>query len=173
MRTFRYPASALAADALRVGAGVAVAAVVAWSAGPGGVLGWIGLAMLVLFLGYGGRAWVRHRTEITADDRGLAARSPLGRRELAWADLAGLSLAYYSTRRDKSSGWFELRLKGTDGTAIRAESSLEGFADLCRACRAAARGRDLPLDGTTAANLRALGPSDPPTPAPSLVEAAR
>ena len=35
MRTFRYPASALAADALRVGAGVAVAAVVAWSAGPG------------------------------------------------------------------------------------------------------------------------------------------
>ena len=45
MRTFRYPASALAADALRVGAGVAVAAVVAWSAGPGGVLGWIGLAI--------------------------------------------------------------------------------------------------------------------------------
>jgi hypothetical protein len=67
-----------------------------------------------------------------------------------------MKLAYYSTRRDRKSGWMQLEL-GAGRTRLSVDSRLDGFERLVRHAVDVAGERNLELSEATAANLQALG----------------
>ena len=151
----RYKAGALIGDYGRAGIGVF------FTLGPlavttplpvvTGILGALG----ALFLAYGVRTVIRHCTVIRLSAKGMEANGPLGTR-LTWADVRGLSLRYYSTRRDRTGGWMQLRVRGRR-RAVRIDSAIDDFdVILARAARAA-RTKEITLDPSTIENLRLRG----------------
>jgi hypothetical protein len=67
-----------------------------------------------------------------------------------------MRLAYYSTRRDRRSGWMQLEL-GAGGARVRLDSRIEGFDQVVRHAAAVAAAHGLALNEATFANLEALG----------------
>ena len=70
--------------------------------------------------------------------------------------MGGLSLRYYTTRRDKLDGWMLLKLKGNE-SVLTLDSSLDGFDDIVLRALEAARANGVALTAATLANLPALG----------------
>jgi len=58
---------------------------------------------------FGLRTVLRHRTSLEMSDTELRASGAL-RRRISWAELDRMKLSYYSTRRDRRSGWMQLEL---------------------------------------------------------------
>lgn len=75
--------------------------------------------------------------------------------EILWDDLTGFKLRWYATRRDRSQGWFELRLDAGRRRKVRlvADDRLEGFFQLLAAARDAARRNLVEFDEATSHNL--------------------
>jgi hypothetical protein len=67
-----------------------------------------------------------------------------------------MRLAYYSTRRDRRSGWMQLDL-GAGGQRLRLDSRIDGFDRVVHHAAMVAAARCLELNEATAANLQALG----------------
>lgn len=152
--TLRYRRSALLGDYLRGGAGALIAGLplllvdVHWL--PGIALG----AILAVFGAFLLRTAARHLTAVTVDADGIQVLGPMGR-SLAWRNLTGLTVKYFSTKRDRSDGWMTLRLDGTDST-IKLESALDEFDHVLGIAATAARENNLAIDDVTRANLTAL-----------------
>ncbi|MFQ5984172.1 MAG: hypothetical protein ACE5LL_01490 [Alphaproteobacteria bacterium] len=155
----RYPVRALAADYARAALGLALTAgplvLVEPAPGMAYILGGLG----TLFFLYGVRTVLRHVTRIQLFEEEIRAVS-LWPVVVRWQDLSGMSLAYYSTRRDRSQGWMQLRLKG-GGRTLGLDSTIEGFEDIADRAFRAARGNRVELNGRTLENLAALGIGDP------------
>jgi hypothetical protein len=113
-----------------------------------------------LFTLYGVQTLIRHWTVINLSAKGINMRGPIGG-ALAWTDLRGLSLRYFSTRRDRSGGWMQLKIKGKRRT-IRIGSAIADFDRLVLASTQAARARGLTLDAASLENLHTLGLLEPP-----------
>lgn len=152
---YGYPAAAMIGDYLRAAAGLvpagAVFATMPVAPVPATLLG--GFAMI--FGIFGLRTVLRHNTSIEMTDAEIRARG-LVTRTIAWAELDRLRLAYYSTRRDRKSGWMQLELGG-GGTRLGLDSRLAGFGEIVRRAADAAYERHLRVSESTAANLEALG----------------
>ena len=104
---------------------------------------------------FGLRTVLRHGTSLEMTDTELRASGAWPCR-ISWSELDRMKLAYYSTRRDRKSGWMQLQLRA--GRArITLDSRLEGFERLVRQAAVAATARGLALTEPTAANLDALG----------------
>lgn len=150
-----YPASAMIGDYLRAAAGLvpagAIFATMPVAPVPATLLG--GFAMI--FGIFGLRTALRHNTSIEMTDAGIRARG-LVERTVAWAELDRLRLAYYSTRRDRKSGWMQLELGGS-GTRLSLDSRIAGFGEVVRRAADAAADNRLQVSEATAANLEALG----------------
>jgi hypothetical protein len=150
-----YPGSAMIGDYLRAAAGLAPTAALLAIAS----LGAIGTMMLgglaALFLVFGVRTALRHRSLIEMTETGLSASGPLGA-TILWTELDRIKLAYYSTRRDRRDGWMQLELRARR-SVIRFDSRIDGFAELVRQSALAAATRRLELSPATAANLEAFG----------------
>ncbi|TVR80180.1 MAG: hypothetical protein EA405_11370 [Rhodospirillales bacterium] len=114
-------------------------------------------AASVLFVIYALITVRRHVTRLEITDAGIRTLSP-GTRPgvLAWQDIKRLTLCHYSTRRDRSGGWLQLRLKGGGGS-LCIDSRLEDFDRIAARASAAARCNGLNLDHATAHNLQRLG----------------
>jgi hypothetical protein len=155
MTALRYTRRALRADYLRAGAGAAftlipLAGIPVFSVA-GSVLGGLGL----LFVAFAGRTWVRQRTQAVVTDDAITVTA-LGRKTIAWADLTGVELRYFSTRRDRSQGWMQLTLS-TGATRIRLESTLERFDLVAGTAAQKSAAKGIALSPSTVDNLRALG----------------
>jgi hypothetical protein len=98
---------------------------------------------------------VRHGTRLEMTDSELRAYGARPR-TIAWGELDRLKLAYYSTRRDRKSGWMQLEL-AAGGVHIGLDSRIAGFDQLVRRAAAAAAARGVRVNETTLANLEALG----------------
>jgi hypothetical protein len=150
-----YPMPAMLGDYLRAAAGLLPVAVlfatVPIGAVPGVILGGFG----AIFGAFGIRTALRHQARIEMTDTGLRAEGLLPR-EIAWAELDRFKLAYYSTRRDRSSGWMQLEL-GAGATRLTVDSRIDGFDRLVHRAAETAAAHGLPLSDATAANLKALG----------------
>ncbi len=150
-----YPASAMVGDYLRAAAGLVPTVAVFTSAQvslvPATVLGSVG----VVFAIFGLRTLLRHGTSLEMTDTELRTGGAL-RRTITWAELDRLKLAYYSTRRDRKSGWMQLEL-GAGRTRVRLDSRIAGFDLLLRRAAEAAGARRIALNDATFANLQALG----------------
>ena len=155
-----YPAAAMVGDYLRAAAGLVPAgtilATMPVAAVPATLLG----GFAAIFGIFGLRTALRHNTSIEMTDTGIGARglvaNGLVERRIAWAELDRLRLAYYSTRRDRKSGWMQLELGG-GGTRLSLDSRLAGFGEIVRRAADAAADNHLRVSEATAANLEALG----------------
>ena len=164
MQHYRYPASTLWPDYLRVAFGLAATAgpLVALDLARAVAVVLSGLALL--FAWFGMRTALRQLSWIELSATDVALCGPL-RRRLPWQRLQRLQLAYYAPRRARRDGWLQLTLRGPDGPAIRVDSNLTGFDELLRQAAGVAARNGLSLDSTTEANLAALGlaTGSPPT----------
>lgn len=149
-----YPRDSVLADWFRAGAGVAA------TTGPLLLLPMAWPVQLVLafmaaaFATFGVQTWLRQRLRIRLDDSGFEAEPRYGR--VPWEALRGVSLAYFSTRRDQANGWFELKL-GTPAGNMRVDSRMPDFEALVSAAVGAARRHGLALSEVSLANCRQLG----------------
>jgi hypothetical protein len=151
-----YPAAAMVGDYLRAAAGLVPSAIL-FAIVPVGGIAWVVLGgMGVIFAIFGLRTVLRHGTSLEMSETELCASGLLRRRTIRWAELDRMRLAYYSTRRDRKSGWMQLELRA--GRArLSLDSRLDGFERVVRQAAAAAAERRIELSGTSAANLEALG----------------
>ena len=113
--------------------------------------------LATLFAVFGVRTIVRQGTRFEITKSALRA-SGLRRTSIAWTELDSMTLAYYSTRRDRRDGWMQLELR-SGWKKVRLDSRIEGFADLVSRSASAAKVRGLTLNAATSANLAALGAS--------------
>ena len=155
MTEYRYPTQALTGDFVRSVTGLAITLAPMLLAQPAPpMMAVLGL-LAILFAAHGVRTGIKKATRIAVDDKGISARGPRGA-TLRWSELRHMSLQYYSTRRDGSKGWMQMKLKGEDAT-LRIDSALDGFAALARRAAAEAAKRGLELPPATQANLTVLG----------------
>ena len=150
-----YPASAMVGDYLRAAAGLVPVGVLFATIPVGAVAAGILGGFAAIFGAFGLRTALRHATSLEMTDTALTATG-LWHTTIPWDDLDRMRLAYYSTRRDRRSGWMQLEL-GAGGSRVRLDSRIEGFDQVVRHAAAVAAARGLALNEATFSNLEALG----------------
>lgn len=154
MSVHSYPVTAVIGDYTRTAAGLAISIVPFTVAPEKPLLTVLLLALVAAFVVYGLRTVIRHVTRVEVSDAGIHVNMPTSR-AIAWTDLARMRLRFFSTKRNRATGWFQLVL--ADGkTTIAVESSIRGFDAIIEAAAAAAARNGLTLDEATAGNLAAL-----------------
>ena len=160
MKEYRYPRSRILADYLLGGAGALMSAGLVALASSALYIVVICGGLTVVFLLFTIRTAFRQRMRILADAEGLTVKGgPV--RQVKWQELDGLTLRYYSTRRNRKDGWMTLGLK-SGGRSLSIDSHLEDFDSLARLAADAAVRRGLALDQTTRSNFEAMEVALPP-----------
>lgn len=149
-----YPVRKLLPDYLRAALGTGICLAPLAGGFPMSVGLWVVLGLATVFALFGLRTAARQiqRVQLAAD--GILVTG-VRRKEIAWDKLDHVSLAYFSTWRNKTGGWMQLKLKG-EGQTLRLESSLTGFREVARRAEAAGRANQLTMDKTTRRNFEAL-----------------
>ena len=150
-----YPASAMVSDYLRAAAGLVPTGVIFAAVPVGTVAATFLGGFAAIFAIFGLRTVLRHGTSIEMTDTELRARG-VSQRTIVWDELDRMKLSYYSTSRDRRSGWMQLEL-GAGGTRLGLDSRIEGFDRVVRRAAEAAAARGLALNEATLANLHSLG----------------
>ena len=150
-----YPASAMVGDYLRAAAGLVPVGILFATLPVGAVAAGVLGSFAAIFGAFGLRTALRHGTSVEMTDTELRARG-LRRSTIHWAELDHMRLAYYSTRRDRPSGWMQLDLRA-GGARVRLDSRIDGFDQVVHRAAAVAAARGLPLNEATWSNLQALG----------------
>jgi hypothetical protein len=155
MTRHTYPGTAMLGDYLRAAAGFVPIAAILATTRVGLTVAAVLAGIAALFLLFGIRTALRHGTQLELTDGAIGASGPFGAR-IAWPEMDGMKLAYYSTRRDRGGGWLQLELRAARAV-LRLDSRINGFAVVLDHAAWAAAARGLPLDAATRANLQALG----------------
>jgi hypothetical protein len=150
-----YPAAAMASDYLRAAAGLGPTLFILATVSLGDVTTAVLGGLAAIFGAFAVRTALRHGTSLEMDEAGVRATG-LSRAVIPWAEFDRVKLAYYSTRRDRKSGWMQLQL-GAGRARLSLDSRLDGFEQLARRAALVAAERGLMLSDATAANLQALG----------------
>jgi hypothetical protein len=150
-----YPASAMIGDYVRAATGLVPAGAIFATTSVAPVAAVLLGGFAAVFGIFGLRTALRHNSRIELSDIGIRSFGLVERR-IAWADLDRLKLSYYSTRRDRKSGWMQLELGG-GGIRLSLDSRLDGFGEIVRRAADAACDQRLQISESTAANLEALG----------------
>jgi hypothetical protein len=150
-----YPTSAMVGDYLR-SAAVVVPVGVLFAAVPVGTVPAVVLGGFAALFGvFGLRTMLRHGTSLEMTNTELRTQGAW-RRLIPWDELDRMKLAYYSTSRDRRSGWMQLEL-GAGGARVRLDSRIDGFDQLVWRAAEAAATRGIALNDATMTNLQALG----------------
>ncbi len=152
----RYPRQTLWADYLRAAAGVVLCGAPLVSLNVNRWLAVVLGAGVVLFAVFLARTALRHWTRFVLAPDTFCADGPAGSL-VEWKRLDRLTLGYYSTKRDRSSGWMQLTVGSAGGRTIKVDSALDGFYDIVERAVAAAEANKLVLSATTRANLKSMG----------------
>ncbi|HEY1259764.1 MAG TPA: hypothetical protein VGF34_10990 [Stellaceae bacterium] len=155
MSRHAYPSSAMIGDYARAAAGLVPSAAILATLPLASPAAAVLAALTALFGVFGLRTALRHGTRLELRETGLIASGPLSA-SIPWAELSGMKLAYYSTRRDRKAGWMQLELRA-GRSRMRLDSRIEGFAQVVERAAEAARARGLALSAATVTNLEALG----------------
>lgn len=159
-REYRYPANALMKDYFGAVIGLTVFGVpalfVPLSSGMVLLLGGLGL----LFAAFALRTAARQASRLLIDADAIRIAGPIGR-QIAWNDLRGVRLRFFSTWRDRTSGWMQLGVKGK-GTTISIDQSIDDFSEIAEIALSMAVRTGATFDATTLQNARSLGIDLPP-----------
>lgn len=117
--------------------------------------------VIALFVVYGIRAMIRQKQAFRLTDAGLV-RTGLNPCEISWNTLKRVRVRYYSTRRDRTSGWLQMIVDG-EGKTVRVDSALIDFDVFTSEVVGKAAEIGAELDGTTIQNCLAAGISLPRT----------
>jgi hypothetical protein len=150
-----YPTAAMVGDYLRAAAGLVPTGVVFATEPVGTVAATVLGGFAAVFGIFGLRTALRHGTSIEMTDTELRATGAWPC-TISWTELDRMKLTYYSTRRDRQSGWMQLDL-GAGGARVRLDSRIAGFDRLVQRAAEAAVSRGIALNEATLANLQALG----------------
>ena len=152
----RYPRETLWADYVRAGAGVLLCGLPLLMVE---VNRWLAVILAGGFLLFGAffvRTALRQRTHYLLGPDTLCADGPAGTL-VEWNRLDRMKLSYFSTKRDRSSGWMQLVVGSAGARAVKVDSSLDGFYDIVECAARAAEAKGLELSRTTCINLRSMG----------------
>ena len=152
----RYPRETLWADYVRAGAGVALCGAPLLTLDVNRWLAVMLAAGFVLFGVFLVRTAMRQHTRYVLGPDTLCADGP-GGTLVEWSRLDRLKLSYYSTKRDRTSGWMQLSVGSTGARAVKVDSALEGFHDIVERAARAAEQNKLELNLSTRANLKSMG----------------
>ncbi len=153
---YRYPLKNLAGDYLRAAFGVGLLITpFFYSFGAHWMITLILGALLFLFGSFGVVTGIRQYSQVLADEHGLRQQGPRPV-ALPWNEISEVDLRYFSTRREKSNGWFQVKVKGKDGQ-IKADSNLDDFDGLLSFLATAVTRHDLPLSPIARENFQAAG----------------
>lgn len=155
MSSHRYPTKAMTGDYIRGGIGVVVSGSLLVMAREIGVFHYILMGGVVLFGGFALRTWLRHQTSYELSEEGIWANGPLSK-ALRWSEITDIRLKYFSTRRDRREGWYQLTVRGAAGK-ISVDSDLEGFDAILGACASIIRVNQLELSESTSENFTSAG----------------
>jgi hypothetical protein len=150
-----YPATAMVGDYLRAAAGLVPTGFVFATEPVSTVAATVLGSFAAVFGIFGLRTVLRHRTSLEMSDTELRAYGAL-RCRISWAELDRMKLTYYSTRRDRRSGWMQLELSA-GGSTVRLDSRIAGFDRLVLRAAEVAATRGVALNEATLDNLQALG----------------
>jgi hypothetical protein len=152
----RYPRETLWADYVRAGIGALLCGLPLLLVE---VNQWLAVILAAGFLLFGAffvRTALRQRTHYLLGPDTLCADGPAGTL-VEWGRLDRMKLSYFSTKRDRTSGWMQLVVGSTGARTVKVDSSLDGFYDIVERAARAAESRGLELSRTTRANLRSMG----------------
>ena len=169
MNGYRYPVAALRGDYIRAGIGSVIMGGMMIGAFGVPVMFFIIGSLFLLFFGFGLQTFARHMTMFELEPDGLKVYG-LRRKKLLWDELTGARLRFFSVRRERSSGWMELKLTSSGSGKLRIDSALEGFNDIAAAVASAVEAKGIKIDETSVENFRAIGVQ---TVSPGLPEAAK
>ncbi len=155
MSEYRYTAAALAPDYVRAGAGILLTAGPLALVNPTPALAYVMGGLALLFALFAARTAIRHLTTIRLTSTGIRALGPFAA-AIEWAELTKVELRYFSTRRDRTKGWMQLRLRGR-GIGLRLDSNVDAFESIAARVIDEARAHGVGLDDSTRANLAAIG----------------
>lgn len=150
-----YPTAAMIGDYLRAAAGLVPTGVVFATEPVGTVAATVLGSFAAVFGIFGLRTVLRHGTRLEMSDTELRAFGAWPC-TISWADLDRMKLTYYSTRRDRRSGWMQLDL-AAGGSRVKLDSRIAGFDRLVRRAAEVAVSRGVALNEATLTNLEALG----------------
>jgi hypothetical protein len=152
----RYPLQALFGDYARAGFGLALCLAPLLLIDLAGPMVALFAALSALFAWFGLRTGLRQMSWIELSPEAIEQCGPQPRR-LDWPELETVRLAYYAPRRQRDQGWLQLSLRGHGRSAIRVDSTIEGFDEVLRRTQAVVDAKGIELDPTTAGNFAALG----------------
>ncbi|MGB1844606.1 MAG: hypothetical protein ACPHIB_10605, partial [Thalassobaculaceae bacterium] len=101
------------------------------------------------------RTFLRQFSSFVVTEQDLT-RVGLFKRSLSWDQLNNVTLKYFSTRRDRKAGWYQLTL--SDGIAkITIDSELMGFDTVMKICSDVVIQKRLTVSETTSENFASSG----------------
>ncbi|HKK29670.1 MAG TPA: hypothetical protein VKA18_04670 [Alphaproteobacteria bacterium] len=153
---YRYPFGNLLPDYLRAALGTALLAVPFFYSFGGHWMVTIGVgALFFLFVSFGVTTAIRQFSALWSDQHGLRVEGPRPK-AIPWDAVSSIDLRYFSTRREKDKGWFELKVKG-NGTQIKADSNLNDLYGLLSEVATAVTRHGLSLTPIARENFQAAG----------------
>jgi hypothetical protein len=159
---FRYPTRALRGDYLRAGLGLVLTIGPALAVPRGSYALYVLIPIACVFFAFALRTWQRQQSRVVVDLQGISLFSPR-RVSLPWANVRAVHLSYYSLKSDRTGGWMQLTLKGSDPQrrdtvrAIRIDSTLDGFEQVARRVARVVEENGVTLNDITRANFASLG----------------
>ncbi|MEQ8709578.1 MAG: hypothetical protein RIC36_11335 [Rhodospirillales bacterium] len=151
-----YPSKELIGDYVRGAIGMAICATPIILTGSMPVAGWILGFLVLLFAGFIIRTALRHYNRIGMDDTGLTSFG-IARKQVTWTEIRKVKMRYYSTKRDRTEGWMQLKVTGQRGQTIEMDSILTEFQSIITRLGAAAVSAGAAMDETTRANFALMG----------------
>jgi hypothetical protein len=152
----RYPRETLWADYVRAGIGAVLCGLPLVLVEVNHWLAAILAAGFLLFGAFFVRTALRQRTHYLLGPDTLCADGPAGTL-VEWNRLDRMKLSYFSTKRDRTSGWMQLAIGSAGARTVKVDSALEGFYDIVERAAQAAEANGLELSLATRANLRSMG----------------
>ena len=155
MFTYKYSRKSISGDYIRAIIGLIITGGLLLAATKITIFQYIFAGGALLFFGFLLRTFLRQFSSFVVTKQGLT-RVGLFKRSLSWDQLNNVTLKYFSTRRDRKAGWYQLTL--SDGTVkITIDSELMGFDNVMKICSDAVVQKRITVSETTSENFASSG----------------
>ena len=155
MFTCKYSRKSISGDYIRAVTGLVITGGLLLAATKITIFQYIFAAGALLFFGFLIRTFLRQFSSFVVTEQDLK-RVGLFKRSLSWDQLNNVTLKYFSTRRDRKAGWYQLTL--SDGIVkITIDSELMGFDTVMKICADVVIQKRLTVSETTSENFASSG----------------
>ena len=155
MFTCKYSRKSISGDYIRAIIGLVITGGLLLAATKITIFQYIFAAGALLFFGFLIRTFLRQFSSFVVTEQGLK-RVGLFKRSLSWDQLNNVTLKYFSTRRDRKAGWYQLTLSD-DIVKITIDSELMGFDTVMKICADVVIQKRLTVSETTSENFASSG----------------